>query len=153
MKELDSEAIIEARISGEPEHKIAKRFGCSYADVMDALGMYATRTLTGALRTNTLAIELARLERLHKRFEHQAIAEGDPQAAQIVLKAIERRSILLGIAAPPRHDPQLIEMQIQPKQTSTERIFAAIAAVKALPAQEIDPETGDPPLPEQDKTN
>lgn len=138
---VDAEAIIQARIRGWPVRTIARQLGCSIADVMDALDRHAAMTLTSKLRTHTLALELDRLDEMQRTFDKQA-REGDVASAALVLKIIERRQIMLGLAAPPRVDPQLIELQIKPAETSTERIRAAID--RLLPKPEPEPEPDKP---------
>src|SRR5215469_13312330 len=122
---IDSEAIIEARVQGESIRSISKRLGCSIEDINDTLDRFAKVTISKNLRTHTLALELERLDRLQHTFERQAEA-GDIQSAMLCHKITERRCIMLGISAPPRVDPQIIEQQPAPAQTSTERIRAAI---------------------------
>ena len=129
---IDSEAIIQARIRCWSVRAIAKHFNCTIADVNDVLDGFASMTLTDRLRTHTLALEIERLDELQRVFERQA-RTGDLAAAAMVAKFIERRCILLGLAAPPRVDPQLIELQIKPVETSTERIKAAIDRIRGLP--------------------
>ena len=135
---IDSEAIIEARVRGESIRSISKRLGVSVADINDTLDKFASITISQNLRTHTLALELERLDKLQQSFEQQAHA-GDVQAAALVTKIIERRCIMLGIAAPPRVDPQIIEQQTAPKQTSTDRIREAIDRIRRLPKPEAGP--------------
>jgi hypothetical protein len=125
MKEIDSEQIIQARIRGESVRSIARRLGCTIDDVNDVLDRFASTTLTDKLRMHTLALELERLDGLQEVFEQQAKA-GDVQSALLVTKLIERRSVMLGLAAPPRTDNHIIEHARPPAMTSTERIRAAI---------------------------
>ena len=131
---LDANQIIDARIKGDTIPVIAGRLACSIADVHDAIDNYARATLTTRLRTHSLAIDLARLDKLMKTYEKQAEA-GDVQSAAIVLKIIERRQIMLGLAAPPRVDPNLLELQAKPV-SSTERIREALDRLRELPAPE-----------------
>jgi len=134
---IDSEAIIEARVQGESIRSISKRLGCSVGDINDCLDRFAKITISANLRVHTLALELERLDRLQRTFE--SIAEtGDVQAAALVTKIIERRCIMLGIAAPPRVDPHLIAQQAPPVQNSTERIRAAIDRIRAMPSPEVE---------------
>ena len=125
MREIDSEQIIQARIRGESARSIAKRLHCTLADINDVMDRFATTTLTDKLRAHTLALEIERLDELQEVFNDQAKA-GDVQSALLVTKIIERRSILLGLSAPPRTDHHIIEHAQPPAMTSTERIRAAI---------------------------
>lgn len=139
---IDTQEIIEARIRGESIPHIARRLDCAVRDVEDALDYHCRATLTKHLRANTLAIELERLDKLQRTFERQAEG-GDTASAMVCLRVMERRQIMLGLAAPPRVDPQLIELQIKPAETSMERIKAAIDRIRNLPA----------PEPKQEKEN
>src|SRR5262249_36703337 len=132
MNSIDSDEIIEARIQGESIRSISKRLGCSIEDINDTLDRFAKVTIAANLRVHTLALELERLDKLQRTFERQAEA-GDIQSAHLVTKIIERRCIMLGLSAPPRVDPQILEQQAAPKQNSTERIRAAIMRIRALP--------------------
>jgi hypothetical protein len=44
--EVDGEQIIAARLSGEPESKIAKRLGITLADVRDALDRFSATVIS-----------------------------------------------------------------------------------------------------------
>jgi len=149
MNTIDGEAIIQARIRGESARHIAKRLGCTLDDINDVLDRFAAATITNKLRTHTLALELARLDELTHVFEKQAKA-GDPQSGLLVTKIIERRCLLLGIAAPPRAAPQ-VDLEIKPAITSTERIKAAIDRIRGLPKPEAEatPEEAGKGEPEQ----
>src|SRR5262245_61642989 len=125
MNAIDSEEIIEARVRGESVRSIAKRLGCTVTDINDVLDHFATQTISAKLRTHTLALELERLDSLQQVFERQAKA-GDVASAHLVTKLIERRCILLGLAAPPRVDSHIIEHASPPAMTSTEKLRAAI---------------------------
>jgi hypothetical protein len=107
-------------------HAIAKTKGISLADVNRALDLFSEATFNDNVRKHTLALELARLDELQEVFYKQALA-GDVQSAQLVLKLIERRCIILGL-----HTPQTAVMQLVaevPKKTSTDRIEAALNAL------------------------
>lgn len=140
---IDSDAIIQARIRGYSTRQICKTLGCTPADVSDTLDNFARLTLTKSLRTHTLALELARLDELQRVFEKQAKA-GDAASAIIVLKITERRCMMLGLSAPPRVDPHIIEMQIQPAVTSTERIRAALDRLAIAKPEPPKPDEPDP---------
>jgi hypothetical protein len=93
-----------------------------------------------ALRKQTLALELARLDEMELRFYEHAL-EGDVPSGALVAKLIERRGVMLGL-----HTPQTAVLQIvdeaKPKQTSTDRIEAALNALltdggRKKPAEEV----------------
>lgn len=125
MTPINAQQIIDARIRGDTIPTIARKLNCRTLDVQDALDWHTRTTLTKHLRANTLALELERLDKLYRKFEEKA-ETGDGTSAIVCLKIMERRQIMLGIAAPPRIDPQLIELQIKPTVSSTERMMAAL---------------------------
>jgi hypothetical protein len=123
---MTDDDIIRQRISGKSVHAIAKTKGISLADVNRALDLFSEATFNDKVRKHTLALELARLDELQEVFYKQALS-GDVQSAQLVLKLIERRCIILGL-----HTPQTAVMQLVaevPKKTSTDRIEAALNAL------------------------
>jgi hypothetical protein len=110
--------------------------------VNKVLDRFAETTIDDKTRKHMLALELERLDEIQRVFDKQARG-GDIPAALLVTKIIERRCILLGLALPPRVDPQIIELQTAPAVTSTERIKAAIDRLRGrLPKPEPEPEEG-----------
>jgi hypothetical protein len=85
-------------VRGQSVRAIARKFRCTVDDVHDVLDKFGKITLTARLRTHTLALELERLDDLTAVFESKA-GEGDVASAHLVSKIIERRCILLGLAA------------------------------------------------------
>jgi hypothetical protein len=123
---IDCDAIIDARVRGESARSISRRLGVSLDDIFDVLDRWATQTITHKLRFHTLALELARLDDLHKVFDAQA-RNGDVASGALVTKIGEQRRILLGLGAgPARLDPNTIDAQAVPPKTSTEKIAEVI---------------------------
>ena len=104
--------------------------GATYQQIGDALGVTlqsANRmVLTGVAEwnatirrdaANLIALEYARLERLHAAVWDQAIA-GDPAAVDRVLKIMERRAKLLGLDRQPDLAPEIAELRILVEDTS-----------------------------------
>jgi hypothetical protein len=91
-------ATIDARIRGASARSISRRLDVSLDDIFDVLDGWATQTITHKLRFHTLALELARLDDLHKVFDAQARTE-DAASGALVTKIGEERRILLGLEA------------------------------------------------------
>jgi hypothetical protein len=128
---LDGEDIVQARIRGESVRSIAKRFSCTLAEVNKVLDRFADITIDDSTRKHTLALELARLDELQSVFHNRALA-GDVHCGALVAKLIERRCTMLGLYTPQSTTLQVIEVQA-PKETSTERIRAAIDRIRNVP--------------------
>jgi hypothetical protein len=77
-----------------------------------------------------------RLHRLELKFFHKAMeGEGDCQAAVTYVKISERRATLAGANAPIGHVVQVLQSTPATQETSTDRIEAAIARIRGLPAK------------------
>jgi hypothetical protein len=70
--EIDGEQIIAARLSGEPERKIAKRLGITLADVRDALDRFSATVIH--TRLHRLALDLETIDAMVKTFQPMAKA-------------------------------------------------------------------------------
>jgi|AmaraimetFIIA100_FD_contig_101_549762_length_1169_multi_9_in_0_out_0_1 hypothetical protein len=125
---LDGEDIVQARIRGESVRSIAKRLSCTLAEVHKVLDRFAETTIDEKTRKHTLALELARLDELQTVFHDRALA-GDVHCGALVAKIIERRCTMLGLYTPPAATLQVIEAEA-PKETSTDRICAAIDRIR-----------------------
>ena len=137
---LDGEDIVQARIRGESVRSIAKRFSCSLAEVKKILDRFAETVIDDNTRKHTLALELARLDELQSVFHDRALA-GDVHCGALVAKIIERRCTMLGLYTPPAATLQVIEAE-GPKETSTDRIRAALDRIrgKRLPPKPDEPD-------------
>ena len=123
--EVDGEQIIAARLSGEPERKIAKRLGITLADVRDALDRFSATVISHHTRLHRLALDLETIDSMVETFHPMATA-GDVQAGALLAKFLESRRIMLGLELPRRADPLLVEAQTPVPKTSTDRIAEVI---------------------------
>jgi hypothetical protein len=126
------EEILKMRIAGASPRAIAKQLGCSIGDVNRCVDRLAASILDSRYRARTIALELERLDRLTMQFFQTALA-GDTAAGSLLVKISERRGDLVGLNSPVKVD--LIAQEPQPRQTSTDRIMAAIDRIagKQLP--------------------
>jgi hypothetical protein len=144
----DDDLIVRQRIAGRSVRAIAKALSISVAEVNRAIDRWAETVVNPALRKQTLALELARLDEMQLVFYERAL-EGDVPSGALVSKLIERRGVMLGL-----HTPQTAVLQIvdeaKPRETSTDRIERALNALltdcrkgQADEAQAVKSEPGD----------
>jgi hypothetical protein len=69
-------------------------------------------------RIHALALALERPDGLYRGYEAQARG-GDVQCGLLLTKIVERRCVLLGLAAPVRFDPHVVNTQTE-QMNSTE---------------------------------
>jgi hypothetical protein len=142
---MNDEVIIQQRISGRSARAIAKAQGCTLTEVNRVLDRFTETTIDDKTRKHTLALELARLDELQETFYARAL-EGDVQCGALITKIIERRCTMLGLYTPQTATLQVIEAEA-PRETSTERLRAAIDRIRGKTHQDDLPATDqdDPP--------
>jgi hypothetical protein len=139
---MNDDVIVQQRISGRSARAIAKAQGCTLAEVKGVLDRFTETTIDDKTRKHTLALELARLDELQETFYARAL-EGDVQCGALITKIIERRCVMLGLYTPQTATLQVIEAEA-PRETSTERLRAAIDRIRGKTNQD------DPPATDQD---
>src|SRR5215468_4229651 len=124
---------------------IAKAQATTVAEVNKALDRFTETTIDDKIRRHTLALELARLDESQETFYARAL-EGDVQCGALITKIIERRCTMLGLYTPQTATLQVIEAET-PRETSTERLRAAIDRIRGKTHQDDLPATDqdDPP--------
>jgi len=139
---MNDDVIIQQRISGRSARAIAKAQGCSVVEVNKALDRFTETTIDDKTRKHTLALELARLDELQETFYARAL-EGDVACGALITKIIERRCVMLGLYTPQTATLQIIEAEA-PKETSIDRIEAAINRIRGIKPPATD-QDDDPP--------
>ena len=139
---MNDDEIIRQRISGRSARAIAKAQVTTVAEVNKALDRFTETTIDDKVRRHTLALELARLDELQETFYARAL-EGDVACGALITKIIERRCVMLGLYTPQTATLQIIEAEA-PRETSTERLRAAIDRIRGKTHQD------DPPITDQD---
>jgi len=123
----DDDLIVRQRIAGRSVRAIAKALSISVADVNRAIDRWAETMVNPAVRKQTLALELARLDEMQLRFYEHAL-EGDVPSGALVAKLIERRGVMLGL-----HTPQTAVLQIvdeaKPRETGIDKIERVLNAL------------------------
>jgi DNA-binding CsgD family transcriptional regulator len=120
---VDEDQILELRLGGASVKTIARRFHISVERVNETLdGAFEQLSDRGRLRATNL--ELARLDELIGKFRAKAL-EGDPVAANLMVRLSERRCQLLGLDHK-NTDPVLLNMVVNPPASSTDRIRQAL---------------------------
>ena len=142
---MNDDTIIQQRVSGRSARAIARAQGCSLAEVSKVLDRFTETTIDDKTRKHTLALELARLDELQETFYARAL-EGDVACGALITKIIERRCTMLGLYTPQTATLQVIEAEA-PRETSTERLRAAIDRIRGKTHQDDLPATDqeDPP--------
>jgi DNA-binding transcriptional MerR regulator len=142
---MNDDTIIQQRVSGRSARAIARAQGCTLAEVSKVLDRFTETTIDDKTRKHTLALELARLDELQETFYARAL-EGDVACGALITKIIERRCTMLGLYTPQTATLQVIEAET-PRETSTERLRAAIDRIRGKTHQDDLPATdqGDPP--------
>src|SRR5262249_13081004 len=130
------------RVSGRSARAIARAQGCTLTEVNRVLDCFTETTIDDKTRKHTLALELARLDELQETFYARAL-EGDVACGALITKIIERRCVMLGLYTPQTATLQIIEAEA-PRETSTERLRAAIDRIRGKTHQD------NPPLTDQD---
>jgi hypothetical protein len=139
---MNDDTIIQQRVSGRSARAIARAQGCTLAEVSKVLDRFTETTIDDKTRKHTLALELARLDELQETFYARAL-EGDVACGALITKIIERRCVMLGLYTPQTATLQIIEAEA-PRETSTERLRAAIDRIRSRTHQD------DPPATDQD---
>ena len=142
---MNDDEIIRQRISGRSARAIAKAQATTVAEVNKALDRFTETTIDDKTGKHTLALELARLDELQETFYARAL-EGDVACGALITKIIERRCTMLGLYTPQTATLQVIEAEA-PRETSTERLRAAIDRIRGKTHQDDLPATDqeDPP--------
>jgi hypothetical protein len=124
------EQILKLRLKGESVFKIAKQFKIAEKEVLDALDRRLP-SIDAAARVRMLNLDLERLAALGAVFDAKAL-DGDPQAAMISIKLVERRSAMMGFDVPVsvRIDAQRQADAVSPRPSGTDRILAAIERIR-----------------------
>ena len=139
---MNDDTIIQQRVSGRSARAIARAQGCTLTEVSRVLDRFTETTIDDKTRKHTLALELARLDELQETFYARAL-EGDVACGALITKIIERRCVMLGLYTPQTATLQIIEAET-PRETSTERLRAAIDRIRGKTHQD------DPPVTDQD---
>jgi hypothetical protein len=140
------EAVYRARLAGKSPRRIAHEFNLSITSVQEIIERQSP-TIDNRLRLATIALDLDRLDELQTVFYRNA-ADGDVQAAAVLLKVQERRASLLGLNCPASVDP--VRLPESERPNSTELLLAELNRIaNERPAPTLNLITGTPcPAPE-----
>ena len=127
---MNDDEIVQQRVSGRSARAIARAQGCTLTEVNRVLDCFTETTIDYKTRKHTLALELARLDELQETFYARAL-EGDVACGALITKIIERRCTMLGLYTPQTATFQIIEAEA-PKETSIDRIEAAINRIRGI---------------------
>jgi hypothetical protein len=139
---MNDDEIVQQRVSGRSARAIARAHGITPAEVSKVLDRFTETTIDDKTRKHTLALELARLDELQETFYARAL-EGDVACGALITKIIERRCVMLGLYTPQTATLQIIEAEA-PKETSIDRIEAAINRIRGIKAPATDQDNDAP---------
>jgi DNA-binding transcriptional MerR regulator len=111
--------------------RIADEHGCSVAEVNTVLDHHPIETNRDQYLKRALALELLHLDEIVEAFRHKALVDRDVPSAMVLIKAAERRATFLGLNPVLGHAVSIVQHPPTNKQTSTDRIEAALAALVA----------------------
>jgi len=133
MPAVDPETVLDALAGGLSIHACAAQFGLPEAEVRAIRKAEADRLADGEEIRQQHALANRRLLKMELAFHAKAMAEMDPSAAVIALKANERRFSLNGAgAAQPSHLLMIMNQQkIEAAPTSTDRLRRVLDELKA----------------------
>jgi hypothetical protein len=112
-------AAMRMRIDGYTYEEIGERFGLARDIVFDLISKGISRTVLDSVE-QFRNIELIRLEALHK-IVWKRINQGRVELIVTALRIMERRSKLLGLDAPERHDILLNEVDRLAEETGLDK--------------------------------
>src|SRR6516162_9076399 len=118
--------ILQERLSGKSARAISKQLRCTVGEVDASLDRTLPKIDNDA-RRRYVALDLNRLDELLRVFFARAIENVDSQAGLLVVKILERRSLLLGLDSPQKLD--IVQVQAQEQPSSHDRIRDAIMRV------------------------
>ncbi len=122
--EQRDDQIVKLRLTGASVRAIAKQFSISTAEVERVIDRMLAHIDAG-FRVRTARLELERLDLLHRAYFAKALS-GDTAAGQLLVRIAERRSALLALDSPVRVDIIERQREIEPRQSSTARLRAAL---------------------------
>jgi hypothetical protein len=140
--------IFDLVVEGRTEAEVCRMLGVTVADVHRALDWAGQVMLSAQNRVRIIAVDAARCERMIQDFL-PASHSRDDKAANVILKAQERKATLLGLNAPLRVDPIALAQEAGPHETSTEnlrRIFDEVSGISKRERLLEDKETHNEPM-------
>jgi hypothetical protein len=128
----DGSAMTQARrdlILHKPERAIAEEFGMTLEEVQQVLDEHPVERDRDSYLRRTLAQQLLLLDRLEVTFGRMAFENRDTAAGALLVKVAERKATLLGLNAPIGHAVRIVQHAPENRQTSTDKIEAALNAL------------------------
>ncbi len=114
-----------------PEHALAEEHGLTLEELLAILDQHPVEVDRDSYLRRCLAQQLLLLDRLEVTFGKMAFEDRDTAAGALLVKVAERKATLLGLNAPIGHAVRVVSHPPEHRQTSTDRIEAAINALVA----------------------
>jgi hypothetical protein len=112
-----------------PEHALAEEHGLTIEEVRATLDMHPVEQDRDRFLKHALAQQLLLLDRLEVVFSKKAFEDRDTAAGALLVKVAERKATLLGLNAPIGHAVRVVQHPPEHRQTSTDKIEAALNAL------------------------
>ena len=140
-----AQRVLDARMDGEPERTVARKFGLTPRQVREVCVALLPK-VDRETREAELQLELGRLDKMTRKFFKQACATGDVPSGAISLKLSERRGLLWGWEQlPARPTATITILPSEPSKSTTDLIQRALDAL----ATQGKPPQLEPPAPEE----
>jgi hypothetical protein len=114
-----------------PERALAEEHGLSLEETLQILDAHPIERDRDTYLRRALAQQLLLLDRIEVEFAKMAFEDHDTAAGALLVKAAERKATLLGLNPPICHAVRVVSHPPEHKQTSTDRIEAALNALVA----------------------
>jgi hypothetical protein len=128
LSDIDGDAerdrqLVDLRVNGKSVGDICALFSVTPQDITRALDRAAQEALTPRSRVRMIHVEQARIEMIEEAFL-PAAKGGDDRAAQVVIRAQERKATLLGLNAPVHMhvDPIALALEAKPRENSVQNL-------------------------------
>src|SRR5262249_51872195 len=126
LNDAQDDFILQERLAGRSARSIGKQLGLTIGEVDASLDRTLPKIDNDA-RRRYVALDLNRLDAMADVFYKRAIEKADAQAGLLVVKILERRSLLIGLDNPQKLD--IVQVQAHDAPSGHERIKAAIMSM------------------------
>ena len=112
-----------------PERALAEEHGLTLEELLAILDQHPVEVDRDNYLRRALAQQLLLLDRIEVEFSKMAFEDHDTAAGALLVKAAERRATLLGLNPPLGHSVRVMQHAPEHKQSSTDKIEAALNAL------------------------
>lgn len=121
--------ILKMRLAGASIRTIARENQCTIPEINAVIDRLVDQ-IDNKYRMRTIAIELERLDHLHRAYFAKAL-QGDTAAGALLIRIGERRAALLALDSPVKVDVISLQREVEAAPSSIDRIEAALDAFRS----------------------